>query len=52
MQQRGSHYMKPDMLRSQFQALEEPPDAITVDITPPPADITLQIQQRLFGPAV
>jgi gluconokinase len=52
MQQRGSHYMKPDMLRSQFEALEEPQDAITVDITPPPADLASEIERRLFGRAV
>ena len=27
------HYMKPHMLRSQFDALEEPTDALTVDIS-------------------
>ena len=52
MQQRGSHYMRPDMLRSQFEALEEPQDALTVDITPSPADISREIDHRLFGPAV
>ena len=52
MQQRGSHYMKPDMLRSQFEALEEPRNAITVDITSSPADIAREIEHRLFGPAV
>jgi gluconokinase len=52
MQQRGSHYMRPDMLRSQFEALEEPQDALTVDITPSPADIAREIDHRLFGPAV
>jgi len=52
MQQRGSHYMKPDMLRSQFEALQEPQDAITVDITPPPADLASEIERRLFGRAV
>lgn len=52
MQQRGSHYMKPDMLRSQFEVLEEPNDAITVDIAPSPAEIAREIDHRLFGPAV
>ena len=32
MQKRVGHYMKPDLLKSQFVALEEPLDAITVDI--------------------
>ena len=29
---RKDHYMKPHMLKSQFDALEEPSDALTVDI--------------------
>jgi 6-phosphogluconate dehydrogenase len=33
MESRAGHYMKADMLRSQFDALEEPSDAITVDVT-------------------
>ncbi len=52
MQQRGTHYMKPDMLRSQFEVLEEPKDAITVDVISSPADIAREIDHRLFGPAV
>ena len=32
MQTRSEHYMKANMLRSQFDALEEPVDALTVDI--------------------
>jgi gluconokinase len=30
---RAGHYMKPAMLRSQFEALEEPQNALTVDIS-------------------
>ena len=30
---RKDHYMKPHMLQSQFDALEEPSDALTVDIS-------------------
>ena len=33
MEKRTDHYMKPHMLRSQFDALEEPTDALTVDIS-------------------
>lgn len=33
MSTRNDHYMKPDMLQSQFDALEEPADAWTVDIS-------------------
>ena len=32
IQNRPGHYMKPDMLRSQFDALEEPPDAWVADV--------------------
>ena len=32
MQSRSGHYMKPEMLYSQFETLEEPVDALTVDI--------------------
>lgn len=32
MKQRRGHYMKPEMLQSQFAALEEPTDALTLDI--------------------
>lgn len=33
MSARKDHYMKPEMLKSQFDALEEPSDALTVDIS-------------------
>jgi gluconokinase len=32
MQERQDHYMRPEMLRSQFDALEEPVDALTIDV--------------------
>ncbi|NWG35646.1 MAG: gluconokinase [Chloroflexi bacterium] len=32
---RTGHYMKPEMLQSQFEALEEPMNALTVDVSPP-----------------
>lgn len=35
MVNRPGHYMKADMLRSQFDALEEPADVITVDVNLP-----------------
>jgi gluconokinase len=35
MTARGEHYMKPGMLKSQFDALEEPADSITVEIDQP-----------------
>jgi len=33
MEKRTDHYMKPHMLKSQFEALEEPANALTVDIS-------------------
>ncbi len=41
--QRQGHYMKPDMLRSQFETLEEPVDALVVDIRLSPEEIVAQI---------
>lgn len=49
MQARGDHYMKPAMLRSQFETLEEPEAAITVSIDKPPAEIAHEIAHRLLG---
>jgi gluconokinase len=47
MEERSHHYMKADMLRSQFEALEEPRNAVTVDIDRPPAEIVDRIVSRL-----
>lgn len=44
---RKGHYMNPNLLTSQFAALEEPDDAIVVDIAPPPAAIVDDIMARL-----
>ena len=40
---RPDHYMKPAMLRSQFAALEEPADALTIDVTLPVAQAVARI---------
>jgi gluconokinase len=45
MSDRTDHYIKPGMLRSQFEALEEPQDALIVDITPTADEI---IENILF----
>jgi gluconokinase len=42
------HFMPPDLLRSQFEALEEPADAFTVSIEQPVTEIVRQIADR-FG---
>jgi gluconokinase len=47
---RQGHFMKPEMLRSQLDALETPPDALAVDIAPPPAAIVAEILRRLGLP--
>jgi gluconokinase len=39
MQARTNHYMKPEMLASQFAALEEPRDTLTLDIARSPAEV-------------
>jgi gluconokinase len=46
MQARQEHYMKPAMLKSQFEALEEPDDAITIDISLPVERIAEEISRR------
>lgn len=50
MQHRTGHYMKADMLASQFEALEEPSDALIVDVSQPPAAIVEQILAELREP--
>lgn len=47
MQARAGHYMKPGMLDSQFAALEEPEDAIIVEITHSPKKIVAEVQRQL-----
>ncbi len=48
MSAREGHYMKPEMLRSQFAALEEPTDAFAVDISISLDDMIDQILARYF----
>lgn len=43
METRTDHYMKPHMLKSQFEALEEPVDALTIDIALPQEEIVQEI---------
>jgi gluconokinase len=43
LQQRQNHYMKTDLLSSQFDTLEEPQDAIIIDVSEPPEVIVEQI---------
>ena len=50
LQHRTGHYMKADMLASQWEALEEPSDALLVDISHSPGAIVEQILAELRGP--
>lgn len=47
MAARKDHYMKPEMLRSQFETLEEPVDALTVDISPSVDEIVQEILRQM-----
>ncbi len=47
MNERKDHFMKPGMLKSQFDALEEPTDAIIVDIDNSSENILIQILSKL-----
>jgi gluconokinase len=44
---REGHYMKPEMLRSQFEALEEPTNALSIDVSMPVNDLVGEILNRL-----
>ena len=43
--QREAHYMKANMVQSQFAALEVPADALTLDIQQPPEALVAKIRQ-------
>ncbi len=47
MQSRKRHYMKPEMLQSQFDTLEEPQDVWVVDISPSVDEIVSEIEELL-----
>jgi len=47
LRNRGGHFMNPDLLQSQFDTLEEPHDAIVVEITMAPEAIVSAIRARL-----
>jgi len=44
---REGHYMDPALLRSQFDALEPPEEAIRVDVGRSPEQIAADIRRRL-----
>jgi gluconokinase len=45
--QRQGHFMPPELLASQFAALEEPAQAVIIDIAHPPATIVALLRQHL-----
>ena len=47
LQKRQGHFMRPEMLRSQFADLEEPADAIVVDVSGSPENIVEEIRRKL-----
>jgi gluconokinase len=49
MQARTGHYMKLSLFKSQFEALEEPKHALTVDIAMPVDEIVAKIITRAEG---
>ena len=46
---RSRHFMNPALLQSQFDALEEPANAVGVEISDPPAEIVRRIIELLGG---
>ena len=44
---RTNHFMNKDLLGSQFDTLEEPRDAIVVDVGPPPEVVAAEIRRQL-----
>jgi gluconokinase len=49
---RPGHFMKADMLASQFDALEEPSDALVIDVSASPSVIVERILSQLLRPDV
>ena len=47
LEQRTGHYFPPALVESQFATLEEPADAIEVDVEPATAEIVAEILRRL-----
>jgi gluconokinase len=47
LEKRRGHFFDPDLLASQFEALEEPRRALAVDVALAPAAIVREIQERL-----
>jgi gluconokinase len=50
LKHRPNHFMKAGMLASQFDALDEPADALVVDVSAPPNDIVEDILSEVRRP--
>jgi gluconokinase len=50
LESRKGHFMNPALLRSQFETLEPPEEALEVDIAPPPEVVAAEIQDKLGLP--
>ena len=50
LRHRPNHFMKTDMLASQFEALDEPADALVVDVSAPPKGIVEHILSHVRRP--
>ena len=51
LRHRAGHFMKADLLASQFDALDEPSDALVVDISASPSAIVEQIVSQVRRPS-
>jgi gluconokinase len=49
MEKRTTHFMKPHMLKSQFETLEEPTNALTIDIALPMDEVVKEIVACCMG---
>jgi gluconokinase len=47
LERRQGHFMNPDLLKSQFEALEPPAGAVEVDVAPTPDVIAAEIRRKL-----
>jgi gluconokinase len=47
LERRRGHFFPPDLLQSQFEALEEPRDALVVDASARPVEIVASIENEL-----
>jgi gluconokinase len=49
MSRRDNHFMQPSMLKDQFEVLEEPTDAVVIDIDLPVDEIVSGVLHQCFG---